>query len=213
MKGPALAFVFSVGLACFAFGVAVGEYKIWPYSAIHAALQTGKEIKRVALDEPFAGDVVPESSGTAPRAWEARAPAGPERMLAVGGLGQYPELCPEAGCLAVILSRTGEVETAIPYRPEALIAADITEGAFAYETLSFDPRRQLRPISVRPYPGGDYIVTFNATGGLFPYGGGIGRVAPDGTPRWFRFDYTHHWANLAEDGTILVPGMRIGTAE
>ncbi|MEM9736166.1 MAG: arylsulfotransferase family protein, partial [Pseudomonadota bacterium] len=82
----------------------------------------------------------------------------------------------------------------------------------AYETLAFDPRSQLRPISVRPYPGGDYIVTFNATGGLFPYGGGIGRVASDGTPRWFRFDYTHHWANLAEDGTILVPGMRIGTA-
>ena len=43
-----------------------------------------------------------------------------------------------------------------------------------------------------------------------PFGGGVARVDRDGHPVWYRRDYSHHWPQLLEDGTALVPGTGIG---
>ena len=31
------------------------------------------------------------------------------------------------------------------------------------------------------------------------------RVAPDGHPRWYRKDYSHHWPRVVEEDLVLVP--------
>ena len=40
----------------------------------------------------------------------------------------------------------------------------------------------------------------------------MARIAPDGVPRWFRWDYSHHWPTLVDGEHALVPGLRIGEA-
>ena len=52
-------------------------------------------------------------------------------------------------------------------------------------------------------------MTFH-TKAAHPFGGGVARVDRDGYPVWFRRDYSHHWPQLLDDGTALVPSTRIG---
>ena len=44
----------------------------------------------------------------------------------------------------------------------------------------------------------------------FPYGGGIARLRPDGTPAWYRRDYSHHEPHIVTDQTAWITGMHIG---
>ena len=56
------------------------------------------------------------------------------------------------------------------------------------------------------------MVTFQQWN-TFPFAGGIARLRPDGTPVWFRHDYSHHWPRLLSTGEIAVPAMRIGPSK
>ena len=38
----------------------------------------------------------------------------------------------------------------------------------------------------------------------------MARVDRDGHPVWYRRDYSHHWPQLLDDGTALVPSTRVG---
>ena len=138
-------------------------------------------------------------------------------VLLGGGLGMFLEHCPPAphsglsgGCLAVEYSRAGEVRRAVPFRPQAIEAANI---ASEKDYPSEHPPgwvfwRNVNVVSAAPYPDGDLLVTFRLTH-TFPYGGGAARVAPDGHPRWFRKDYSHHWPHIVDEQLALVPGGRM----
>ena len=39
---------------------------------------------------------------------------------------------------------------------------------------------------------------------------GVTRVASDGTPRWTRSDYSHHWSTLTANGIAYSPSLKIG---
>jgi len=133
-------------------------------------------------------------------------------FLAFGGPNQYLDLCPAPGCLAVTFDRSGAVVRAVPYRPDDIFAADIAEdGAYPYEAIDFDFAELTRPLGIVPYPDGDLLVVFQKAVGrrLFPFGAGVARIAPDGRPRWFRFDYSHHWPTLMPDGRAAVPAMTV----
>ena len=138
-------------------------------------------------------------------------------VLIGGGSRLFLEHCPPlprsvlpGGCLAVEYSRAGEVSRATPFRPQAIEAANIVSeqdypsehppGWVFWKNVSVN--------SVSPYPGEDLLVTFRLIH-AFPYGGGIARVAPDGHPRWFRKDYSHHLPHIIDDNLILVPGFRV----
>ncbi|MBL9060066.1 MAG: hypothetical protein JNK88_08595, partial [Mangrovicoccus sp.] len=45
---------------------------------------------------------------------------------------------------------------------------------------------------------------------MFPYTGGIARLEREGNPRWYRFDYSHHWVTVTPDGRVLVPELEVG---
>ena len=138
-------------------------------------------------------------------------------VLVGGGTGVFLKHCPPlarsalpGGCLAVEYSRNGEVSRATPFRPQAIEAANIvSEQDYPSEHPPgwvFWKNALVR--SVSPYPGGDLLAVFRVSH-AFPYGGGAARVAPDGHPRWFRKDYSHHWPHVIDDNLALVPGFRV----
>ena len=138
-------------------------------------------------------------------------------VLLGGGLGLFLEHCPPlphsalpGGCLAVEYSRTGEVSRATPFRPQAIEAANIvSEQDYPSEhPPGWVFWKNVLVTSVSPYPGGDLLAVFRVSH-AFPYGGGAARVAPDGHPRWFRKDYSHHLPHIIDDNLALVPGFRV----
>ena len=114
------------------------------------------------------------------------------------------------GCLAVEYSRAGEVSRAVPFRPQAIEAANIvSEQDYPYEhPPGWVFWKNVLVTSIDPYPGGDLLALFRASH-AFPYGGGAARVAPDGRPRWFRKDYSHHLPHIIDGNLTLVPGLRV----
>ena len=138
-------------------------------------------------------------------------------VLLGGGRGMFLEHCPPSprsalpgGCLAVEYSRAGEVSRATPFRLQAIEAANIvSEQDYPYEhPPGWVFAKNALVTSVFPYPGGDLLTVFRVSH-AFPYGGGAARVAPDGHPRWFRKDYSHHLPHIIDDNFALVPGFRV----
>ena len=138
-------------------------------------------------------------------------------VLLGGGLGMFLEHCPPlprsalpGGCLAVEYSRAGEVSRVTPFRPQAIEAANIvSEEDYPSELPpGWVFAKNALVTSVSPYPRGDLLVVFRLRH-AFPYGGGAARVAPDGHPRWFRKDYSHHLPHIIDDNLALVPGFRV----
>ena len=220
---PIVFFVFSLSTLAFFAGVTVVDQKVFPYPQLRDGVKTIRFVAGQLFGAPYVGafdqpDAQPGPLvGLAGRRFRALAPErmGAEPVVIVGGLNQYRDQCPEFGCLAVTVDRTGAIIRAAPFLPEAILAADATRGAFAREGLADRPELIIRPIGAAPYPDGDLLVTFQSIGdgGAFPFSMGVGRIAPDGTPRWFRFDYSHHWATLLPDGRALVPSLEVASAE
>lgn len=133
-----------------------------------------------------------------------------EPVLVKGEIGTFLDHCPGAwGCLAVQYARSGSVSHAWPARLEAIAAANIAAAsAYPYEhPLGWSFPRDLLGFHISPYPNGDLLVVFHFNNS-HPDGGGVARVAPDGWPRWYRKDYSHHWPHVVSDDLALVPGEK-----
>ena len=138
-------------------------------------------------------------------------------VLLGGGVGMFLEHCPPlprsalpGGCLAVEYSRAGEVSRVTPFRLQAIEAANIVseEDYPSEHPPGWVFWKNALVTSVSPYPDGDLLAVFQLIH-AFPYGGGAARVAPDGHPRWFRKDYSHHSPHIIDDNLALVPGLRV----
>ena len=164
----------------------------------------------IGLNLPAAG--IPRAQVAAARVKFLAGDSLADPVLVQGGRGRFLDLCPEAaGCLAVAYAGNGEVVHAYPYYPDALEAANIVAAAdYPYERL---PGRALfngiTVIGMDVYPNGDLLVVFDFSN-AFPDGGGVARIAPDGQPRWYRQDFSHHWPFLDAAEIALVPGNRVG---
>ena len=134
-------------------------------------------------------------------------------VIVQGGRGRFQELCPgtAAGCLAVVYAGTGEAVHAYPYLLDALKDANIVAAdAYPYERPpSWSFVDDIHAFGMDVYPNGDLLVVFNFRNS-FPHGGGVARIAPDGQPRWYRQDFSHHWPSIGEAEIALVPSFRIG---
>ncbi|WP_193143390.1 MULTISPECIES: arylsulfotransferase family protein [unclassified Meridianimarinicoccus] len=212
---PFLTFLIGAVIVAFGAGIAVNEFKLPPYPTIASGAKTLLYTYKGLNAPPYLGQFVgpapdvPPAEAAANR-FEAIDPAAaglPETLLITGGLNEFLEHCPEDGCLAVEVDRAGTVTHAIPYRPDEIFAADITDGSFYREGVPPDPRLIKRPIGLKPYANGDYLVSFQTTGNMFPFSGGLARIDRDGHPLWYRFDYSHHWVNVMPDGRIIIPDL------
>jgi hypothetical protein len=201
-------------IGSFAYGVIVGRYEVFPYELIHKANVT----LRTALDRFETGpdasimfqrfSEIDRAEATAKRFRPLGTGNADEPLLVYGGMHQFREVCPELGCIAVEFARSGEVMHAYPYRPNEIFAANITDE-YPYEALGFDFAALVRPVGIERYSDGDLLVIFQGAD-MFPFGAGAARIDREGHPRWFRFDYSHHWPTLLPGGRALVPAMAIG---
>jgi hypothetical protein len=206
--------VLSLLILAFGAGVFITETQTPPYRTIASGAKTLYYTFKGLNAPPYLGQLLrPEPDVPAEAAAAQRFHPGPEaaglpgNLLIVGGLNEYRELCPDAGCVAVEIDRSGKVVRFWPFRPEAIFAADITGTDFPREAEPPRPAEKFRPLGVQPYDNGDILVTFQSTGSMFPFAAGVARIAPDGTPVWFRFDYSHHWPTMLPDGRTLVPDL------
>ena len=226
-------FVAAWALALFYAGMYVQQREAWPARALADATKTlrvfaeSQGLTAPPADAAERGDRREEMARTRglarpseiPRAqvaaarFEFRVGDGlADPVIVQGGRDRFRDLCPEAaGCLAVAYAGTGEVLHAYPYYPDALEAANLVAAEdYPYERLpgwSFVDNLAVFGLDV--YPNGDLLVVFRFHN-AFPYGGGVARIAPDGQPRWYRQDFSHHWPTLDAEAIALVPGRRVG---
>jgi len=216
-KGGIRYAIFAVSFATLTFigGMAIATLDIFPYRLVSDAAVTLRAYRHSYLRPPRVGELSPLPRPLrpldTPRIRSLADAGGHEGILLFGGLNEYLDLCPGYGCLAVEYDRKGAVRRAIPYRPKEIYAANRTPQ-FRYESVAFDPIQSVTPIGIEQL-GDDLVVTFQVAEGaaLVPWGAGTARVGPDGRPRWFRFDYTHHWPRLLPDGRLALTGSTVAT--
>lgn len=212
-RAPLALLLLSLSAGLIAYGIAIQRYGIFPSSILEGASKTlevtveSRQRPDTGAFQTFTDTALTEFSARRIEVVEGDSLA--DAMLVYGGRHQFRELCPEHGCLAVAITRSGEVAHAWPFRPNAIHAANVVdEGDYPYEFNDFSPERDMEIAGVAQYPDGDLLVTFHLRD-AFPYAGGVARIDRDGQPRWFRRDYSHHWPLLLEDGTALVPALAL----
>ena len=209
---PVALLVLAIVLVSATGGALIRSYELAPYRLAADGIKTaGAIVDKLRKDDvaeflEFA-DVLPASAPQERiRTFGSDSLADP--VLFFGGRFQFPELCGPDGCLAVEFGRDKKPIRTIPYRPEEIFRANITDE-YPHETTLFSFREDACPTGILRFGNGDLLVVFRGDG-TFPFGGGVARVDAAGHPRWFRWDYSHHWATRVDDDRLLVPGMRVG---
>ena len=209
-----LIFTTAVAILAFGGGLLAAHFESFPYPQAMSAAKTARSIV-------FGGDTgaegryivkrdVPHAEIASAR-WERATTGGADRsVLVFGGRGQFLDICPQTGCAGVRYDASGTVVESWPLLLDDIMAADGVAGEYPRESLSYLRDAYAYPTGVNRYPDGDLQIIFQAAGSVFPFGWGIARIAPDGTPRWYRNDYSHHWAHMLDDGTTLTPTLRVG---
>lgn len=209
-------FLLSLGLAAFVLSGAVVQYRFFPYSLASDGLRTIRLLASPGLPvaPSFTGfvDTPPQRAAEERISFLAASElAGP--VLWLGGRFQFPDLCPEDGCIAVEYDASGEPKRGWPFRLDELEAAwDASAPNDADREFSpaFSFAREARPRSVSRYPDGEDILVVIRVENTFPPGAAVTRIGPDGRSKWFRTDtFPHHWASVTEDGEALVPGAEV----
>jgi hypothetical protein len=210
---PLVLFVLAVALLGAILGALASDRQWLPYRVAADGIKTATETRNKLRKKDhgtfleFAGLPAADAPQHRIRQLGGEVPAEP--ILFFGGRFQFADLCGVEGCLAVEFGSDLRPVHAYPYRPEEIFRANVTEE-FPYETNLFSFARDAYPLSVQRFDNGDLLVVFQNEG-TFPYGGGVARIDAEGHPRWFRWDYSHHWATRVNDDRLLVPGLEIGT--
>lgn len=218
-KVPFVLLMLAATLTVFAYGMLVGTYQVFPYRIIADGIKTGLTL----FDTPGHEDVYNLTGFSEVRPENAapnrlRFMAGARlhgSLLWYGGRFQFLDLCPSDGCLAVEYTAAGEVAHVWPYRTAALeqAAQAATLDEFPHElSPAFSFARDVYPVGIALYANRDLLVTFHSHHS-FPFHGGVARIDSDGQPVWFRRDFSHHWPQLLDDGTTLVPGLLLADAD
>jgi hypothetical protein len=217
---PLVLFALSTCIGAFLFGVSVGFYEHFPFMYLRDARVTLNAIAFVLDHDEYPGNeeflkfsnISIASVNTSRVRSLSNEPDNDQTFLMFGGLHHHLELCPKNGCLAVEIESDGNVVHAYPYFPESIYAANSTGEDYPHEFLQFDPRTDMRPIGIERFPNGDLLVIFqrSLSTHVFPFGTGVARVDRQGQPRWFRFDYSHHWPSPIRGDNLLIPTTRIG---
>ena len=214
-RAPATLFAVAIAVVVFVAGVQVGRTKAFPYELLQSARRTAQILfdKYWPNVPPYLREAVPvdmspdevESARIASYGSDGLV----DRIVFPGGAARFAELCPgHPGCIAVEYVGQGQVARVYPYRPSEIEQATIVDLPYEY-VLDLGLTDNAHVFAVDTYPNGDLLVVFHYHF-AFPYAGGVARIRPDGTPAWYRRDYSHHEPHVADDDVAWVPGLRIG---
>lgn len=193
--------VFFVGSLCFfafGYGVAAVKYNLFPMHQLSRAVDAFQALNLME-SESFAASVDhidEKASVTAP--YETLDPAaGKELLLVTGGPNQDAKNCPQFGCLAWIIDRSGKVLHSWPLPLDKLFSD--MPGTQGHKDI-----RNFYPVGLQLLNDGSLIVDFHGRN-VFPYTIGIARISWNGEVMWKHIDGAHHWPRVAPDGTIIAP--------
>ena len=192
-------FVLCLALLAFIAGALVVQYRLPPSRQISRAVSglialsnledetlvaSLNRIDRNAMPGPIVRTLDP-------------AAAGHELLLVTGGPNQDATHCPQFGCLAWIMDRSGKVLHAWPLPLDRLFGK--VEGFSG----RVEPRN-FYPIGLGLLDDGSLVATFHARN-TYPYVAGIARIGWNGEVMWQHVDGAHHWIHIGEDGLIYAP--------
>lgn len=197
------AFVGSMLLLAFGYGVATMKYKIFPHALLARAEQAKDALSKVEhRDRPpyfirdFTGDT---------RQIIKQAPAGDDSDLIriTGGFFYRTDLCPKVGCIAWIMRRDGTVLHRWSADPAAIFGVSDFKGFTGTPVIE-----DISVMGVDLARDGSLVVIFEVRN-AWPYEFAIAKFSASGRLLWRRIDHSHHWPTVGPDGRIYAPASRI----
>lgn len=196
--------LFSLALAAFSYGMATAHYRLFPYRTLCEANQAWQALKEVcATGQARAGagaDAVPgDLLGTEPAARRLADDAGEEWLLVSGGPDYLRSRGFEAGCLAWLMDRRGDIQHVWRYNPG--VWRDLQH---VYRLPGFST---IYPVDVHLCDDGGLLVSFQGEN-CFPFAVGLARFDWDSRLLWKR-ELVHHWFSVDQNGRIYAPSLRV----
>ncbi len=195
-----LSLLFSLCCVVFAYGLAVGRYKVFPYQLLRDARTALVALAGTTQGSEIGGLESYKEQVLVPTARTYGPAAGKEMLLVSGGAGFLTDLCP-AGCLAWLMDRDGKVKHYWKNDPSLWKGL---ERVAQVPLLSGDPY----PVGMHLFDDGGLLVTYHASN-TFPFAVGLARFDVNSNLLWKRELLTHHWFSVADDGRIFVPALRV----
>lgn len=195
-----IAFVFGLAVIAFLYGVASAQYQLFPYELLRQAklgIEAFAAIDRHNSHLPKALEAFEDGAPAQPKAASLDAGAGEEYVLVTGGPFQLMERCPRWGCIAWITDRAGKVLHAWE--------VDLDELWKGLEGVSGPVSNlSLYPVGMALGKDGSLVVSFQGRE-TYPVHIGITKLDRDGRILWKRFDRSHHWISMDQEGRIYTP--------
>ena len=122
-------------------------------------------------------------------------------ILVTGGPYELMAKCPELGCLAWIMDRSGTVYHTWPIHRDA-------PWGDVKRHVGFSNPDNIYPSGLHLYDNGDLLVSYQARN-TFPYSVGLAKFDKNGTLLWHKESLSHHWFYVDRDGLIYTPSHQI----
>ncbi|MGA8006893.1 MAG: arylsulfotransferase family protein [Burkholderiales bacterium] len=197
-----LKLLFAVGLCVlsFVFGAAAYQYQVFPYPLLQDAKLAWDAWRQVSGEPlPFALKKFVVSTGATrdPLARRVDPAAGDEYILVTGGPYELTDYCPKFGCMAWIMDRKGRIVHVWDVNLDELWHGLTGVTGKANSVTMF-------PIGMALGRDGSLVATFQSND-TFPFSIAIAKFDSAGRIVWKRFDYSHHWPALDDEGRIYTP--------
>lgn len=191
-------FVTGLCVLAFAFGAATFQFQVFPYPLLRDAKLAWDAWGQVS-DQPmpfgFKYFIAPWWKEQLARRVDSA--AGDEYILVTGGPYELMDRCPKFGCMAWVMDRKGRIVHVWDVNLDELWDG-LTGISGEVGPLS------LTPIGMVLGRDGSLVVTFQGRD-TFPFAIGIAKFDSTGHIIWKRFDHSHHWPALDDEGRIYTP--------
>ena len=195
--------LFSVCFFSFFSGIAVTQFKIYPYPVLREANTALDALTHVAAFGSMDGLAKYQTQTSTPLAITHSQSADNSFILLSAGAEALKSTCP-GGALAWIVDRTGRV---VHYWKSHPNLWDNLEKVTRVPGVS----GAISPAGVHLCENGDLIATFHGHN-TFPFAVGLARFDGQSNLLWKKELLTHHTFSVGDDGRIYVPALDLNQA-
>ena len=199
-----LLFVLGFAFLSYLYGVASSELRLFPFKIIRDAWIAGNALYDAAKEEfngmPPGALAFETKSAPLQVALNVR-PPDQGLILMTGGPYKLMAMCPELGCMAWIMDRSGSVYHSWPLRRDAPWG-DL-ERHHGFTTID-----NIYPEGLHLYDNGDLLVGYQARN-TYPYSVGLAKFDKNAKLLWQRESLTHHWFYVDRKGLIYAPSHEL----